>query len=203
MSLVVGVLALQGGVVEHVEATKSAIKKLKLNKESAASVQEIRTARDLENIDALIIPGGESTVLYKLIEREGMFEKLKGIRFIFGTCAGAILLARNVNGLENEQKTLGLMDIEIDRNGYGRQVDSFSEQLNTKLGTIDAIFIRAPRIKKIGKEVKALALKGNETIACEQQTPAGNYYLATCFHPELTTTVFHEYFLRKMISFSK
>ncbi len=187
----IGVLALQGDVIEHINVIKQAAKNLNLD----CDIVEVRTKADLAGLDALIVPGGESTVLQKLCERANIFDEIKKIRNIFGTCAGTILLAKNINNREAEQRTLELMDIEVDRNAYGRQAESFEYGISTKLGNIHAIFIRAPKIKNIGKEVKILAKNGNEIIACEQKIN-GNYYLAATFHPELTTTVFHEYFLR-------
>lgn len=189
----IGVLAFHGDVTEHINATLQAAKKLKLPLE----VLSVRTQKDLSHIDGLIIPGGESTTLYKLCEREGMWEKMKKIRYIFGTCAGAIMLAKAIHNKENDQKTLELMDIEIDRNAYGKQTESFEKPIKTNLGNIQAIFIRAPKIKSLGKGLKILAKDGKEIIACQQEGKNGNF-LAACFHPELTTTVFHEYFLRQI-----
>jgi len=188
-----GVLALQGDVSEHMKATREAAKSLKMRCE----IVEVRTARDLEGLDALIIPGGESTTIYKLCEREGMLEKMRNIRNIFGTCAGAIMLAKRVSGAEDGQKTLGLMDIEVDRNAYGSQANSFETPLDTELGTLNAIFIRAPRILRVGDGVVALARRNGEIVACEQHS-GKNLYLAACFHPELSTTLFHERFLRRL-----
>ncbi len=162
-------------------------------------VVPIRTKDIISRLDALIIPGGESTTLHKLCEREGMWEKMKQIKNVFGTCAGAIMLAKTVHHKIPDQKTLELMDIEIDRNAYGRQTDSFDKDIKTKIGNIHAVFIRAPRIKRVEKEVKILAENEGETIACEQKI-GNHYYLATCFHPELTTTAFHEYFIKKVDS---
>ena len=107
------------------------------------------------------------------------------------------MLAKTVHHKTPDQKTLELMDIEIDRNAYGRQTESFDKDVKTSLGDIHAVFIRAPRIKRVGKDIKILAKIKGETIACEQKI--GNYYyLAACFHPELTSTLFHEYFLEKI-----
>lgn len=192
--LKVGVLAFQGDVKEHIEAVENSARKLKLK----AEVIPVRTRESLRSLDALIIPGGESTTLQKLCEREGMFEGMKKIRNIFGTCAGAILLAKNISNKEEGQKTLSLMDIKIDRNAYGRQGESFEQEIETKLGEINAVFIRAPKISSMGKGVSMLAASGNKVLACEQNK-SGKYYLASCFHPELTTTLFHEYFLRKAV----
>lgn len=189
----IGILAFHGDVIEHIEATKSASKNLHLDIEAVP----VRTKDVLPSLDALIIPGGESTTLHKLCEREGMWKEMKRIKNIFGTCAGAIMLAKVVDHKTPDQKTLKLMDIEIDRNAYGRQTDSFEKDLKTRLGNIHAVFIRAPRIKRVGKDVKILAKNEEETIACEQKI-GNNYYLALCFHPELTSTIFHEYFIRKI-----
>jgi len=190
----IGVLALQGGVSEHVSATLGAARKLGIQ----CDVVQVRTKEDLGGLDALIIPGGESTVLHKLCEREGIFTELKGVRNIFGTCAGAIMLAKTIRHAEAGQKTLGVMDIEMGRNAYGRQAESFEETLNTRLGQVHAVFIRAPRILGTGSGVAVLAERNGEAVACEQERD-GCFLLATCFHPELATTAFHEYFLRRLL----
>lgn len=189
----IGVLAFHGDVVEHIRATQDASEKMNLDIEVLA----VRSLEDLDNIDALIIPGGESTTLYKLCLKENMFEKMKKIRYIFGTCAGAIMLAKTIYHSEKDQKTLELMDIEVDRNAYGRQAESFEIPIQTTLGNLDAVFIRAPKINKIGKGVKLLAKMNKEIIACEQKTES-SYFLATCFHPELSSSLFHEYFLKNI-----
>ena len=191
-SVNIGVLSFHGDVIEHIEALEQAKRKLNL----AIEIVSVRTKESLNNLDALIIPGGESTTLYKLCEREDMWEKMKQIKNIFGTCAGAIMLAKKVRHKTSDQKTLELMDIEIDRNAYGRQIDSFDKNVDTKLGNIQAVFIRAPRIIKVGKNIKLLAKNEGEIIACEQNT-GSRYYLAACFHPELTSTMFHECFIKK------
>ncbi len=190
----IGVLSFHGDVIEHITATKLAAKNLHLPIE----IVSVRTKESLVGLDALIIPGGESTTLYKLCEREGMWEDMKKIRHIFGTCAGAIILAKNVFHKEKDQKTLELMDIEVDRNAYGRQTESFEKDIKTTLGNIHAIFIRAPRIKKVGRSVTILAKDGKEILACEEKK-GSSYYLACSFHPELTTPKFHEYFLQRVV----
>ena len=195
-SLRIGVLAFHGDVQEHITATRNAAKILKFK----VQVIPIRTKDSLKNLSGLIIPGGESTTLYKLCSREKLLEGIKKIPAIFGTCAGAILLAKNVLHKSAGQKTLELMDIEVDRNAYGRQSDSFEENLVTELGKVSAVYIRAPRIIKIDKSVKILAKKDNEVLGCEQRSSL-NFYLATCFHPELTTSLFHEYFLKQIALF--
>lgn len=176
----IGILAFHGDVSEHKLATEQAAKKLNLKIE----IILVRTKKDLAGLNALIIPGGESPTLRKLCEREGMWEEMKKIKNVFGTCAGAILLEK-----------MKLMDIVVERNAYGRQIDSFEKKIKTKLGEVNAIFIRAPKITSAGKTVTILAKDGNEILACEQKTK-GHFYLASTFHPELTTTAFHEYFLQ-------
>lgn len=191
----IGVLAFHGDVVEHIRASQKAAENMNLD----IKVLSVRTLEDLDNIDALIIPGGESTTLYKLCLKENMFESMKKVKYIFGTCAGAIMLAKTIFHREKNQETLELMDIEVDRNAYGRQTESFEIPIKTTLGNLDAVFIRAPKINKIGKGVKILSELDREIIACEQKTETG-YYLATCFHPELSSGLFHEYFLKQIYS---
>lgn len=188
-------LAWQGDVIEHVRTLESAAKKIKIDLE----IIEARTKNDLDKLDGLIIPGGESTHFYKLCQEEKMWEQLKKIKSIFGTCAGAIMLAKEVLHKETGQQTLELMDIKIDRNAYGRQTDSFETEIKTELGTIEAIFIRAPKIINTGIGVKILAKNNNEIIACEQKI-GNKFYLAACFHPEITTTIFHEYWLKRCLN---
>lgn len=210
MTIKIGVLGFQGDVIEHINATKQAAKKLNLPVE----VIEVRTSEDLENVVGLIIPGGESTVLQKLCKRAGIFEKLKKIKHIMGTCAGAIMLAKKIHHAEEGQKTLELMDIEVDRNAYGRQNESFEGEVDVNFAPrqstekIPAIFIRAPKILSVGKNVRILAATHDASpkkqkraqkniLACEQREQSENshHYIAVCFHPELTSTKFHEYFL--------
>jgi 5'-phosphate synthase pdxT subunit len=193
-ALRIGVLSFQGDVSEHMLACESAAQVLKKKIE----VLSVRTKEDLRELDALIIPGGESTTLSMLCEREGMFPGMKKIPNIFGTCAGAIFISRDANGKAKEQETLGLMDISVNRNAYGTQNDSFEEDIQTSLGRVHAVFIRAPRITGVGKDVSVLAKNGKEIVACEEKKQ-GKYYLATSFHPELTTTLFHEHFLKQII----
>ncbi len=190
----IGILALQGDVSEHMEIIRRAADNLIIN----INIISVRTKNDIVNLDGLIIPGGESTVLHKLMEREEIFGEIKKIRNIFGTCAGAIMLAKYVNNKTSDQKTLELMDIEIDRNAYGRQTESFEKEIETKFGRINATFIRAPRIRKIGKKVTIIAKDKNEIIACEEKV-GEKYYLAVCFHPELSSTLFHEHFIQRIV----
>ena len=192
--IAIGVLALQGDVSEHVSAVRNAAQKLR----KQVDVVEVREKKDLAGLDGLIIPGGESTTFYKLCQREGIFGEIKKIKNILGTCAGAIMLSRNAQNKTKDQVTLQLMDIEVARNAYGRQNDSFEADISTTLGAMHAMFIRAPKITRTGKNVKVLAKHNDEIIACEEDSK-GKYYLALAFHPELTTTLFHGHFL-KMVS---
>jgi 5'-phosphate synthase pdxT subunit len=191
MALKIGILAFQGSVSEHLSSTKKAAKELKI----PCSISLVRTKNSLENLDGLIIPGGESTTLSKLCSRENMLEPMKEINNIFGTCAGAIMLAKEIQNKEEGQQTLSIMNIEIDRNAYGRQADSFEGPLSTKLGALSGIFIRAPRITKVGKGVEILASRNGETVACAEYKK-NSFYMAACFHPELSSTAFHKHFLK-------
>lgn len=195
--LQIGVLAFHGDVSEHIDTTEKAAKKLKL----PVKIRSVLTLSDLSSLDGLIIPGGESTTIYKLCVREKMIEEMKKIKAIFGTCAGAIMLAKNILHKAIDQNSLQLMDITVDRNAYGAQVDSFEKEIETEIGKLNAVFIRAPKIVSVGKNIKVLAKEGKEIIACEQK---GNehYYLALTFHPELSTTLFHEYFLKQLCQLS-
>lgn len=186
----IGVLALQGGVEEHVRATLQAARSLGL----ACEVAGVRTAAQLRGLSGLILPGGESTTLAKLCEREGMAGAIRRIPAVFGTCAGAIMLAKRIRGAGKGQRPLGMMDLEMSRNAYGRQAESFEEALHTELGPVNAVFIRAPRVVAAGRGVRVLAARKGEPVACEQRS-RGRYCLAACFHPELATSVFHERFL--------
>lgn len=191
--LSIGVLGFHGDVIEHLLATEIAAKNIHID----AQATEVRTLKDLENLSALIIPGGESTVLHKLSKREGMFEEMRKIPCIFGTCAGAIMLAKEVEHKVKDQETLECMNITVDRNAYGRQSESFEKEIDTALGKVRAVFIRAPKIISVGENVTVLGKNGEEIIACEESL-GKNYYLALTFHPELTSPKFHEYFLTKV-----
>lgn len=183
--MTVGVLAIQGDFDAH---------KRRLE-ELGAKVILVRKPEQLDSIDALVMPGGESSTMLKFLERDGFFEKLRDFvrtKPTFGTCAGAILLAKDV---ENPpQKSLAAMDIRVRRNAYGRQVDSSIEQLQTKLGTdpLESVFIRAPKIESTGKDVEVLATRdGNPVLVRQGKT------MAATFHPELSEdTRVHAEFLK-------
>lgn len=180
----IGVLALQGDFQEHVKALEVI----------GAQPVEVRLAHQLDNLDGLIIPGGESTTLRKLADAYGMMDPLRrfGVaRPIWGTCAGAILLARHIEGQETH---LGLMDITVRRNAFGRQIDSFVANvvIDDDKVPFPAVFIRAPIIVSVEPGVTVLArLSDNQIVAVQQ-----DHLLATSFHPELTRDVrFHQRFL--------
>lgn len=184
----IGVLALQGAVSEHVSALQKAMGKLDLR----GSISEVRYASELGGLDGLVLPGGESTTLSLLLEKEGMFEGIKSVPKLFGTCAGLILLSSSVSGAVDEQKCLGLIDIDAGRNGYGRQLESFEASLETSLGKMEGVFIRAPVIERVGEGVDVLASHNGKPVAVQQ-----GKRIATAFHPELSgSTLFHEHFLQ-------
>lgn len=186
--MLVGVLALQGDFAKHI----TVLQKLQTN------VCEVRTAQDLAHCDALIIPGGESTAILRLIDRLKMREALKAFamrRPVFGTCAGLILLAKRV--VDFPLEPLGLLDIEVERNAFGRQTDSFKTEVACHLPEetkIPAFFIRAPRIRGVAKEVSVLATlhETDEPILVQS-----GLLLGATFHPELTdSAAVHAYFLK-------
>lgn len=189
----VGVLALQGDFAAHAAAVERA----------GAEPVLVRDAEQLGDLDGLVIPGGESTTMLKLLHYDGLMEPLA--RFgrekpIFGTCAGAILLASEVT--RPNQESLALMDIGVERNGYGRQLDSRVANIDpepefeqrSRPGKLEAVFIRAPIIRRIGPETKVLARYQGDPVLVEQ----GRHLVAT-FHPELTPDArVHSYFLEKL-----
>ena len=182
---VVGVLALQGDFREHLELLRS----------MKAEAREVRSVQDLRECSALIIPGGESTTISNLLDSSGLGAEIKkragkGMP-IYGTCAGAIIIARKVLR-EKMFKPLNLIDIEVERNAFGRQVDSFEAEIEVKgLGKLNGVFIRAPVIKKAGKKAEVLASFNGKPVLVRQ----GNI-LAGTFHPEAEhNTKIHEFFL--------
>ena len=183
----VGVLALQGDFQAHERALTRA----------GAEVVEVRTASDLKNVDGLVIPGGESSTMMKLLEEEKLLDPLRAFgheRPIFGTCAGAILLSTGITN--SSQASLGLMDMEVERNAYGRQLDSRIARLKPEgmEGELEAVFIRAPIIRSVGQDAKILASYQGDPVLVEQ-----GRHLAATFHPELTDdSRVHLMFLRKI-----
>jgi len=183
----VGVLALQGAFVEH----EAALRKC------GALPQQVRTAEDLEKVEGLILPGGESTTIGKLMHAYGLDEQIKnrcaeGMP-IWGTCAGMILLAREI--VATDQTGLQLMDMAVRRNGFGRQVDSFETELEVAgVGACRGVFIRAPYVEKVWGETLILAYYQERIVMVRE----GNC-LATAFHPELTDDLsIHSYYLEML-----
>lgn len=174
--MIIGVLAIQGDYDAH----RQMLARL------GADAVFVKKPEQLDEVDALIIPGGESTTFLKFLARDGFLEKLKNFvqsRPTFGTCAGAILLAREV---ENPtQESLGAIDVRVRRNAYGRQVDSSIRQGQTKLGDgpLEMVFIRAPKIDRLGPRVEVLATQGKDKnpVLVRQ-----GHIMASTFHPELT-----------------
>ncbi len=190
----IGVLGLQGDYAAHTRSLRAAFP-------DAAELEllDVRRVRQLEDVDGLVMPGGESTTLLKLMEFEPWFDSLE--RFvatggaILGTCAGAILLSRVV--LEPAQKSLGLIDATIRRNGFGRQIDSFEAHVPVEGWdtALHAAFIRAPRFEQVGKEVEVLARWGDEPVLIRQ-----GRVIAGTFHPELTQDVrLHRWFVDQVV----
>ncbi|MCX8196943.1 MAG: pyridoxal 5'-phosphate synthase glutaminase subunit PdxT [Candidatus Micrarchaeota archaeon] len=187
----IGVLSLQGDYEEHIHALLKASEKISV----PIKVIEVRNQNHAENIDGLIIPGGESTSISRLMEKSGLFEKISSVRKIMGTCAGAILLAKEVHGATHFQRFLGLMDISVSRNAYGSQLASFEAQITTVFGNLNGVFIRAPKMSLLSKDVQPMAFLGDEVVGAYQKVK-DQHLIALAFHPELTTTKFHEYFIR-------
>ena len=189
----VGVLSLQGDFAAHGAALERA----------GAEPVYVREREQLDQIDGLIIPGGESTTMLKLMRYEGLYDAIAEFgrrKPVFGTCAGAILMAKEVTS--PVQESFGLVDVSIERNAYGRQIDSRVAELDpvpefqqrTAPGKLEAVFIRAPIIRRVNGGVKVLAEYQGDPVLVEQ----GRYVVAT-FHPELTgDTRVHELFLEKL-----
>lgn len=189
----IGVLALQGDFAAHARRLR----------ELGAEAVEVRYARQLERVAGLVLPGGESTTNLILLEEEGLWGALRAFartRPVLGTCAGAILLAREVT--QPAQQSLAAVNIRIERNAYGRQVDSSIRWLEpapdfarrTAPGSVEAVFIRAPIIREVGDGCDVLLRDGSDPVLVEH-----GQHLAATFHPELTAdTRLHELFLAKV-----
>lgn len=185
----VGILALQGSVAEH----SRSLSKL------GCRITEVKKAEHLDGLDGIILPGGESTTLGKLLRLSGLFHPLRkmienGLP-VWGTCAGMILLGKEIEG---EAPHLALMDIKVKRNAYGSQLASFStEAVIPEIGEkpIELVFIRAPYVSEIAGDAKALLTLDNHIVAVKERN-----MLATSFHPELTEDLsVHRYFLERMV----
>ncbi len=171
--MLIGILALQGDFEAHQRAFQ----------EMGVPTVQVRSSAQLRLVDGLVIPGGESTTMLKLLRLENLFEPLKqfgAAKPIFGTCAGAILLAKDVH--HPEQESLELMDIGVERNAYGRQVQSHVSKIELPEGPpLEAVFIRAPVIRRVGDGGKVLARHNDDPVLVEE-----GRHMAATFHPELT-----------------
>lgn len=182
--ITIGVLALQGDFKEHIKM----LRKCKVN------AAEARLPEDLKGVDGLIIPGGESTAIGNLMLRHNLdreiIKKHKSGMAVYGTCAGAILLAKDILG--SNQPRLNLLDISVRRNDYGRQIDSFESELKIEgIGNFNGIFIRAPVVEKVNNGVKILSKLSDKPVLVQK-----NNILASTFHPELAGDKrVHEYFI--------
>ncbi len=179
----VGILALQGDYEAHARAVERA----------GAKPLEVRTQADLDASDGLILPGGESTTMLKILHEEKLFNGLRAYaKPIFGTCAGAILLAKEVSN--PAQESLALMDISVERNAYGRQLDSRVTHIDLDGQDLEAVFIRAPIIRRVGGPAKTLASYNGDPVLVEE-----GRFLAATFHPEMTPDDrIHRHFLAKL-----
>jgi len=183
----VGVLALQGAFARHAAVLRAV----------GATPVEVRTPTALDAVEALVLPGGESTTMSMLLESSGLFppvaERLAGGMPAMGTCAGMILLATEVLDGRADQRSFGALDIAVRRNAFGRQVDSFEADLRVegRAAAIPAVFIRSPFVERAGPDVEVLARVDDHPVLCRQGA-----VLVAAFHPELTDdTGVHELFL--------
>ncbi len=185
MNMQVGVLALQGAFAAHSDCLASI---------GVQSV-EVRNPQQLSNVDALLMPGGESSTMSQLLESSGLFDPIatritEGMP-VFGTCAGMILLASEILDGRSDQRSFSAIDISVRRNAFGRQFESFESTIATDVGDFQGVFIRAPRIERVGAGVQVLGSIGDEPVLVRQ----GNV-LAASFHPELSNDArLHEYFV--------
>lgn len=186
----VGVLALQGAFAAHSECLQSL----------GCDTVEVRLPRDLENVDALVMPGGESSTMSQLLLSSGLFDaiaqRIADGMAVFGTCAGMILLASEVLDGRPDQRSFSAIDISVRRNAFGRQIDSFESTVTTSVGDFHGVFIRAPRIERLGPGVEVVGELNGEPVMVRQ-----NKILAASFHPELAGDArMHQYFLDNMTS---
>jgi len=185
----IGILDLQGDVQEHFNTTLKALDKMKIQ----AKVLKVKTSSEVSKCQGLIISGGESTVIGKLLKEEGIDQVIKDYKItVMGTCAGMVVLGRSTG---YEQPLLGLIDMQVKRNGFGGQKLSFEEVIKIFDQNYNGIFIRAPYASKVGDGVKILAKLKDKIVAVQE-----GRYIVTAFHPELTEdTRIHEYFIKEAL----
>lgn len=183
----VGVLALQGGFAEHQRALSDV----------GATPREVRVASDMDDLDAVVLPGGESTTMSKLLDSAGLrgrlAESLSGGLPAFGTCAGMILLATEVEGGRDDQRSFGAIDLKVRRNAYGAQLESFESDIVVKGldQPFPSVFIRAPKVERVGEKVEVLSELEGEPVLCRQGS-----VMVAAFHPELSADRrIHEMFI--------
>lgn len=186
----IGILDLQGDISEHLEATAKAIENLMIE----AKVMKVKNASEVAECDGIIISGGESTVIGKLMEEKGIIKSIKDNNVcVFGTCAGMVLLGHQT---DYDQPLLNLIPMKVKRNGFGRQKMSFEAEIDILGNKYQGVFIRAPYAYEVGEDAKIIGQIQNKIVAVEFD---GN--LATAFHPELTeNTRIHEYFIKEVLN---
>jgi len=200
----IGILSIQGDVIENVNSTKDALNELG----ESGQVQTVKTPEQISKVDGLIIPGGESTMMGQLSLVNGALkqvkEKIQSGMPVFGICAGLILLSKNAKDRivgKTDQPLLDLLDIEVERNSFGRQKNSYEAEIamdSLNIPKFNGIFIRAPSISEKGGDVETISTFGDKIVAVKQDN-----ILATAFHPELTNDLsLHKYFIN-MIKQSK
>lgn len=193
MNPTVGVLALQGAFAAHAECLQSL----------GVATCEVRTPDQLRDVDALLMPGGESSTMSQLLQSSGLFDpiaaRIAGGMPTFGTCAGMILLAEEILDGRADQVSFGAIDISVRRNAFGRQVDSFEASIATEVGEFHGVFIRAPRIERVGPNVEVIGRLGDEPVLVRQ-----GHVLAASFHPELSGDArLHDYFVTTVSNLRK
>ena len=189
MNPVVGVLALQGAFAAHIDSLTRV----------GARAEEVRTPEHLAGVDALVMPGGESSTMSNLLVSSGLFDavadRIRQGMAVFGTCAGMILLASEVLDGRDDQLNFSAIDISVRRNAFGRQVDSFETDIPTRVGDFHGVFIRAPRIERVGATVEVLGSLQGEPVLVRN-----NHVMAASFHPELAgDDRLHDYFVSTVL----
>ncbi|HML05012.1 MAG TPA: pyridoxal 5'-phosphate synthase glutaminase subunit PdxT [Methanobacterium sp.] len=186
----IGILNLQGDVSEHFDITKQTLEDMEINGE----VLKVKTKEQVSKCDGIIISGGESTVIGELMEKTDIKNVIIDQKIpIMGTCAGMVLLAKKT---DYNQPLLGLIDMEVKRNAFGRQKMSFEDEIDIFGGKFAGVFIRAPYIEKVGNDVDILSKYQDKIIAVKS-----GKYIATAFHPELTgDTRIHKYFIAEVLN---